>query len=304
MARVAVSSLRAAVPVRPAPAIASAAGVPSARRSTWARLRRHPDALAAAAVLLPIILAVLLAPLISPYDPIEQSSASLEPPSVVHWLGTDQLGRDTFSRVLHGGGPILVASLGAIALAGAAGVAFGLLAGYRGGWADQAVMRSVDMLLAFPTVLLAILMVTTLGPGLRQVMIAVAVSQLPVFTRMCRATALSVTSTEFVTAAHASGARATRVVAHHVLPNVLGVMLVQASLATAITLGYVGALSFVGLGVQPPDADWGTMISDATNYAYDAPWLAIAPGVAITIVVLCFNFLGDGVRDVLDPRQR
>jgi peptide/nickel transport system permease protein len=267
-------------------------------------LRRHPDALAAASILAPMMLAVALAPLISPYDPIEQSSDVLQAPSPLHWFGTDALGRDTFSRILHGGGPILVASLGAIAIAGALGVLFGLLSGYRGGWVDQITMRVVDMLLAFPTVLLAILMVSTLGPGLRQVMIAVAISQFPMFTRVCRATAATLANQDFVTAAHASGARDSRVLVRHILPNVLGVMLVQASLATAMTLGYVGALSFVGLGVQPPDADWGTMISDATNYAYDSPWLAVFPGVAITLVVLCFNFLGDGLRDVLDPRHR
>jgi peptide/nickel transport system permease protein len=197
-----------------------------------------------------------------------------------------------------------LASLGAVALAAVLGTSFGLLAGYRGGWLEVATMRAVDVLLAFPTILLAILMVAALGPGIAKVMVAVAVSQLPVFARVARASVLGLVRADFVTAARAVGARDTRILGRHVLPNVFGVMLVQTALATALAIGYVGALSYVGLGVQPPQADWGTMVSDASKYVFDSPYLAIFPGAAITVAVMACNYLADGVRDLLDPRGR
>jgi peptide/nickel transport system permease protein len=270
-------------------------------RRSWRRT--GPEFVIACSVLVLIAVAVVLAPLFSPYDPAQQSEDTLQSPSALHWFGTDVLGRDTLSRTLYGGAPILLASLGAVVLATLVGSALGLLSGYRGGWFEHTVVRVVDVLLAFPTILLAILMVAALGPGVSKVMVAVAVSQIPVFARAARASVLGLAGADYVLAARAGGASDARIILRHVLPNVLGVMLVQTALVTALAIGYVGALSYVGLGVQPPQADWGTMVSDASKYVYDAPYLAIFPGAAITVTVMACNYLADGLRDLLDPHR-
>jgi len=270
---------------------------------TAAWLHRHLDSVVAAGVLAVVGTAVVLAPVLSPYDPAGQSGATLAPPSAAHWLGTDALGRDTLSRLLHGGGPILAAALTAVAAAALVGTGIGVVAALRGGLVELTLMRIVDVLLAFPSILLAILVVAALGRGLSQLAVALAIAQTPAFARVARATALVLTNGEFVMAARALGASSRRVLGRHVLVNLIGLVVVQSALTAALVIGYVGALSYIGLGVQPPRADWGTMISDASNYIFESPYLAVFPGLAIALVVLSLNFLADGLRDLLDPQR-
>ncbi|MBC8075162.1 MAG: ABC transporter permease [Chloroflexales bacterium] len=278
-----------------------------ARRSQRARrfAVQHWVALLGGAVFFAAVLIALLAPAISPYDPAAQDvPARLQGPTLAHPLGTDDFGRDTLSRMLWGARPILLAGIVSVALSLVVGALIGIVAGYFGGWIDSLLMRIIDVMLSFPIMLLAILVVTTLGPGLNNAIIAIAFAQVPIFARLVRALVLGIVHNEYIDAARALGVRQTGIMARHILPNMLGPTIVQASAALALAIGYSAALSFLGLGVQPPTADWGVMVSDGRRLIFSNPLVPFIPGAAITLTVVGLNFLGDGLRDWLDPTSR
>lgn len=274
-------------------------------RDAWSRLLKNKAAMFGGAVVLIIIVAGLAAPLIAPYDPLKQNlRASLQPPSPAHWFGTDVHGRDIFSRILYGAAISLrIGFLGAL-LGGAAGVVLGLVSGFYGGTADMLIMRMVDILLAFPGLLLAIAIIAVIGPGLENVIIAVGVFSVPTFTRVVRGSVLSVRQQDFVTAARTVGAPNTRIMRLHLFPNILAPALVLLTMRVATAILTAASLSFLGLGAQPPTPEWGAMLSDGRDYLVLAPHVATFPGLAILLAVLGFNLLGDGLRDALDPRMR
>lgn len=255
-----------------------------------------------------IVLLLLLAvgaPWIAPYDPFDQDlSAALSPPAADHWWGADQYGRDVLSRVLSGTRYALFAILVADGLALILGGALGLTAGFAGGLVDAAIMRLVDVLLAFPYLLLALVIVAALGPSLVNSLIAIGIVYAPQYARMMRGQVLAVQQLDFVTAATATGAQPLRVVLRHVLPNCMGPVLVLATLQAGSVVVETAGLSFLGLGAQPPSPDWGALLADGHNYFLSAWWIATFPGLAILLVVLGFNLLGDALRDQADPRQR
>jgi peptide/nickel transport system permease protein len=245
------------------------------------------------------------APWVAPFDPFDQDlSAALTAPGAEHWWGADQYGRDVFSRVLAGTRYALFAILVADGLALLLGGAMGLLAGFAGGVVDAGIMRLVDVLLAFPYLLLALVIVAALGPSLVNSLIAIGIVYAPQYARMMRGQVLAVQGLDFVTAARATGANPLRVVLRHVLPNCMGPVLVLATLQAGSVVVETAGLSFLGLGAQPPSPDWGALLADGHNYFLSAWWIATFPGLAILIVVLGFNLLGDALRDQADPRQR
>ena len=247
-----------------------------------------------------------LAPLLAPHDPdaIDTARRLARPLTAGHVLGTDEFGRDLLSRLLYGARTSLVVGLAATALAAAAGSGFGLLAGFVGRWVDQVVMRSIDTLMAFPYFLLAIAIIATLGPGLVNGMVAVAIVNIPFYGRIVRATVLAVKETEYVEAARALGVSELRLSLTHVLRNCLAPLIVAVTLNVGGMITALAGLSFLGLGVQPPTSDWGSMLSSSRQYMNVAPHVAALPGLAIFLAVLGFNLLGDGLRDALDPRLR
>ena len=269
------------------------------------RLWRNPGAAAGAVTLAVMILLAVFAPVVAPYDPIEQDSQAIRAaPSLDHPFGADAFGRDIFSRVLYGGRKSLPVGLIAVAIAAVVGVALGLVAGYYGRWVDGVVMRGVDLMLAFPGILLAMALVAILGTSLFNLMLAVGIASIPEYTRVVRGTTLSVRETEYVTAARVIGARDRAIVLRHILPNVLPpiIVLVTLGIAGAIILG--STLSFLGLGIKPPEPEWGNMLSDGRSMMRHFWWVSFFPGLAIMLTVLAINLLGDGLRDALDPRLR
>jgi len=256
-------------------------------------------------IILAIVLLALLAPWIAPFDPAKQSWTVLrKAPSMVHWFGTDESGRDLFSRVIWGGRASLLAGSVSISIALALGVPIGLLAGYRGGFVDMLISRVTDAMLAVPFLVLAIALAAFLGPSLSNAMIAIGVTATPIFVRLTRGQVLSVKAEDYVEAARAVGNPAYRIAFRHILPNILPALLVQATLSIAAAIIAEASLSFLGLGQQPPAPSWGSMLNTAQRFLTQAPWMAIYPGVAIFLAVLSFNLLGDGLRDALDPRER
>ena len=252
-----------------------------------------------------LLLLAAFAPWIAPYDPYDQDlGAALSPPGAAHWFGADQFGRDVFSRVLHGARYALLAILVADGLALVLGCAMGLLAGFAGGVVDTVVMRFVDVLLAFPYLLLALVIVAALGPSLVNALVAIGVVYAPQYARMMRGQVLAVRELDFVQAATATGARPLRVVLRHVLPNCAGPVLVLATLQAGSVVVETAGLAFLGLGAQPPSPDWGALLSDGHEYFLSAWWIATFPGAAILLAVLGFNLVGDALRDQADPRQR
>jgi len=267
------------------------------------RLTRSAMGVAGGALTAAFLLAALLAPAIAPHDPLAQDLAQrLAPPDGAHWLGRDEFGRDLLSRVLWGARLSLGLGAGATLLAVLAGVPLGLAAGYAGGRLDAWIMRGVDVLLAFPGILLALAVVAVAGSGAPSLVAAIAVFSLPTFARLARASALALRATEFVEAAHALGADARRILLRHVLPNALGPIVVQSTLAVAGAILTASALSFLGVGVPAPAPEWGAMISDGRAYLRVAPHLVAVPGLALALVTFGLNALGDALRDVLDPR--
>ncbi|MGH7659331.1 MAG: ABC transporter permease [Vulcanimicrobiaceae bacterium] len=271
----------------------------------WIRLRRNPGALAGLAIVLLLLVVAISAPLLSPADPLAQNLAgSAQGPSWQHPFGTDRLGRDMLARILYGARISIRIGFVAVGLAISAGSAIGLVAGYMGGKIDAALMSAMDLMLAFPSIILAIAITTILGPSITNLMISVGIVYIPQYARLCRSSVLAVRDVEFVEAARALGAFVPRILLRHVLPNVLAPLLVQATLGVATAELEAAGLSYLGLGARPPTPEWGAMLNDARDYWLSAPWALIFPGSAITLVVLGFNLLGDGLRDALDVKLR
>lgn len=268
-------------------------------------LRRNPLAAAGAALLAVILIGVLAAPLLARSSPIAVAMAQqFQPPSLAHPLGTDFFGRDILSRVLHGGQATLAIGVGVVALAFVSGATFGLIAGFRGGWADMVMMRFVDALLSFPSLVLAIALAAALGPSLANAMLAVAIALAPQFARLARAQALAIAVLPYVDAAVAAGTRPAAIIRRHVLPNGIGPLLVQASLAIGSAILQTASLGFLGLGAQPPAPEWGADVASNLQSLREAPWAALAPGGAILLAVLAFNLIGDALADWFNPRRR
>jgi peptide/nickel transport system permease protein len=274
-----------------------------ARRRTLRRLGRRPMAIAGLTVVVLFVLMALLAPLVAPYDPADTNFSSvLQGPSGSHIMGTDDLGRDVFSRVVFGARASLEAGVLATLLAMAVAVPLGLVAGYFRGWWDPIISRVNDVVLAFPFLIIAVGLAAIFGPSLRNVVIALGVSAIPWIVRVTRGEALALREQEFVRAAVANGAGDGSILARHLLPNMAGTLLVQTTVWIPQAIIGEAVLSFLGLGVQPPTPSWGTMLSAAQPFISIDAWLALFPGLAIFLATLSFNLLGDGLRDILDPR--
>lgn len=268
------------------------------------RFLRHKLAMAGAIITLALVMIAIFGRVIAPYDPLAMNfSALFAPPSLAHPFGTDEFGRDIFSRVLYGARISMQVALIAVSISGSVGVLLGLLAGFYRGWIDEVVMRFMDVLFAFPAVLLAITIMAVLGRGVGNAMIAIAIVYVPIFARVTRGAVISIRGREYVTAARALGKAPLGIMLRHVLPNALGPIIVQTSLSLAFAILAEAALSFFGLGTQPPDPSWGRMLSEGRGFLLQAPWMGIFPGIAIMVSVMGFNFLGDGLRDLLDPRS-
>jgi peptide/nickel transport system permease protein len=282
----------------------------SRARDIKRRLLRHPGGVAGLLVTVCFFTGALLAPWLSPYDPLAQNlEQRLQAPSQAHLMGTDDFGRDIFSRVMYGARISLTVGFIAIGIAVTGGLVLGLVAGFytTGRWGrliDHAIMRTGDILLAFPTVLLAIAIVTAFGPGLRNAMLAIAIIYLPRFVRIVRASVLVERGQTYIEAGQALGVSNQRLLFRHLLPNALAPVIVQATLGLAEAIIEAAALSFLGLGATPPTPEWGAMLSEGRSYLRLAPWVTFFPGMAIFLIVVSFNLLGDGLRDALDPRLR
>ncbi len=269
------------------------------------RLSKSKNAAVGALLILCIALIALLAPVIAPHDPFHQSLGNrLKPPSTVHLFGTDAYGRDNLSRIIYGSRISLTVGVIAVGISLGAGLFAGLCAGYFGGILDEIVMRIVDIIMSFPSVLLAIVIVSVLGPSLFNAMIAIGISSIPTFARLARGSTLSVREREYVEAVRALGASMVWIVGRHIFPNILAPLTVVSSLSLARTILSAAALSFLGLGAQPPTPDWGAMLNTGRTYMLSAWWVSVFPGLAIMVTVLGFNLLGDGLRDVLDPKLK
>ncbi len=275
------------------------------QRGPLRRFARNRTAALGAVLILMMGLAAILAPAITRDDPDDQDLiASLKGPSAEHWFGTDNLGRDIFSRVVYGGRVTLPVAFTGVVMALIFGVPAGLIAGYAGRAIDTLIMRLTDIFLAFPSMLLAIALTSALGVATSTISIAIAAFSTPVYVRLVRAEVLRLRQREFVTAAQCIGAPASRIIFSHILPNSMSPIIIQSSLNAALAVITVSALSFIGLGVQPPTAEWGVMLADGRGLMRTAPWVTTFPGIAIFVVVLGFNLLGDGLRDAYDPRSR
>nr|PZN72837.1 MAG: glutathione ABC transporter permease GsiD [Bacillota bacterium] len=269
----------------------------------WRRFARNRLAVAGLVVFLLLVLTALLAPYVAPYDPnLQDWRIRLQPPSAAHPFGTDEFGRDLLSRTLHGGRVSLVAGVVPVLIGASAGTLVGLVAGYLGGWWDQVLMRLLDVLLAFPMIFLALAIVGTLGPGMLNAMLAVAVVSLPGYARLVRGQVLALRERDFVVAAQAAGATHGRILLRHLLPNILSPLLVQATLSVGSAILTTASLSFLGLGTQPPRSDWGEMLASGRQYLPEAWWLAVFPGLFVMLAVLSVNLIGDGLRDYFDPK--
>jgi peptide/nickel transport system permease protein len=277
----------------------------SDRVASWRLLAGNPVTLVSAVVLAVVIVVAVAAHWIAPYgiNDVDVPSA-LRAPSGAHWFGTDELGRDVFSRVLVAIQASMRVAVVSVAFAVAVGVTIGVVAGYRGGWIDTVFMRVVDVMFAFPVLLLALAIVAILGPGVTTTMLAIGVVYTPIFARVARASTLSIRVEPFVQVSRTMGTGHGYILTRHVLPNIAGPLIVQTSLSLAFAILSEAALSFLGLGIQPPEPSLGRMIFDSQGFVTLAWWMAVFPGAAIFLIVLAFNLLGDGLRDVLDPKQR
>ena len=269
----------------------------------WQQFRKQRLALLGGGILVVLLLTALLAPVLAPRDPLAQDLyIRLQPPSTSHWLGTDDFGRDIFSRVVYGSRISLRIGLIAISLALTGGTLLGLIAGYRGGLADMLIMRLMDLMLAFPSILLAIAIVAVTGPGIENAILAVSIVLVPQFARLVRSSVLTVREATYVEAARALGATEMRLLFYSILPNCTAPLIVQATLGLGTAILDAAGLSFLGLGAQPPVPEWGAMLSGGRELLLRAPWVMTFPGLAIFTVVLGLNLFGDGLRDALDPK--
>ena len=270
----------------------------------WLAFRGNGLAMVGLGIVLALILAALLAPVLAAHSPYDQDlTARLRPPSAAHWFGTDELGRDILSRLLHGARVTLLIVGLVVVIVGPLGLAVGTIAGYAGGWLDVALMRVTDVFLAFPRLVLALAFVAALGPGIENAVIAIAITAWPPYARLARAETLAVRRSDFIAAARLAGASPARIVWGHVVPLCLSSVIVRLTLDMAGIILTAAGLGFLGLGAQPPMPEWGSMISTGRQYMLDAWWVAAVPGLAIVVVSLGFNLLGDGLRDLLDPKQ-
>jgi peptide/nickel transport system permease protein len=278
----------------------------SAAALLWRRLTRNAMSLVAFAVIAIVALAVLAAPLLMPYDPdAPDAEHALEAPSARHWLGTDLYGRDQLTRIVYAGRIDLLVALGATALALSIGAVLGAVSGYRGGWIDQLVMRGIDTLQAFPSFILAMGIAAALGNTVTNVVIAIAITHVPIYGRLVRGEMLRIREMEYAEAARTVGNRQRRIIFHHLLPNCFPPVIVQATLAMGFAILTVAALSYIGLGIQPPTSEWGAMTAEGAGYIVSGEWwIFLFPGLAIMATVLSFNLVGDALRDVLDPRMK
>lgn len=274
-------------------------------KEVWRRFRRSKQAMIGMVMLLILIFAAVFADVIAPYDPLKQDIINrLQAPSSSHLFGTDELGRDIFSRILFGSRISLTVGLIAVGLSSVVGCALGAIAGYYGGALDNIIMRCTDVLMAIPSILLNISIVAALGTGLQNVMIAIGISSVPAYCRIMRASLLSLKNQEFVDASRAAGASDAHIIIQHILPNSLAPLIVQATLKIGGAILSCASMSFIGLGIVPPTPEWGAMLSTGRDFLRDAPHLTTFPGLAIMFAVFAMNLMGDGLRDALDPKLK
>lgn len=286
------------------PAAAAEALPPRRRNRAWAKFRRSPSALLGGMVVLFFVLVAVLAPVLPVPGPAETDwSAVRKPPSMAHPFGTDEIGRDVLSRMIWGAQASLLAGVVSVLIAVALGVPLGVMAGYMRGWTDAVISRVTEAMLAAPFLILAIALAAFLGPSLQNAMIAIGLSAMPIFIRLARGQTMAVMTEDYVESARAVGVGHLALVRRYILPNIFPPILVQATLTIATAIIAEASLSFLGLGQQPPAPSWGSMLNIAKNFLEQAPWMALYPGIAIFLVVLGFNLLGDGLRDALDPRD-
>jgi peptide/nickel transport system permease protein len=279
-------------------------GLPKSQSRVWKKFRSHKSAMLGGILVLFFITIALLAPLLPIPDPAATDWGAIrKAPSAAHWLGTDELGRDILSRMIWGAQASLLAGVISVAIALSIGVPLGLIAGYFGGWIDAIISRCTEALLAAPFLILAIALAAFLGPSLTNAMIAIGISATPIFIRLTRGQVINIKVEDYVESAHAIGLPTRLILTRYILPNSLPPLLVQATLTIATAIIAEAALSFLGLGQQPPSPSWGSMLNTAKNFLNQAPWMAMYPGISIFLVVLGFNLLGDGLRDALDPRE-
>lgn len=273
------------------------------RPSAWRRLIRNQTTVIGLVIVILGSALAIGAPLIAPY-PYDEVNVriKLQGPSSEHWLGTDQFGRDVYSRILYGAQVSLIVGAAGMIVALAMGAALGAIAGYYGGWIGEVLMRIMDVLMAFPFIVLGIALVAIVGPSLQNLIFVIGVMRIPQFARVAHSSVLRLRSLDFVDAARSIGQRPIIILIRHILPNCVSPLVVLGSLSVATAISAEASLSFLGLGIQPPMSSWGTMLSDGKLYIYNAPWLATFPGIAISLTILGYNLLGDGLRDVLDPR--
>lgn len=276
-------------------------------REVWRMLKKNKMALLGLVILCILVLLALFADIIANYDTVvikQNLGSRLQGPSAAHWLGTDEFGRDIFARLIHGARVSLKVGIIAVGISIVCGGTLGALAGYYGGKLDNIIMRIMDIFLAVPSILLAIAIVSALGPSIINLMVAISVSNIPRYARIVRASVLSIRDQEFVEAAKAIGASNARIIFRHIIPNSLAPVIVQGTLGVASAILSTAGLSFIGLGIQPPAPEWGSMLSGGRQYLRYAWWVTTFPGVAIMITILSLNLLGDGLRDALDPRLK
>lgn len=284
--------------------VAPAAAAKREESRAWRKMKRNKSALVGAAIVLFFAILAIAAPVLPIIDPVATSwSAIRKAPSAMYWLGTDDLGRDILSRMIWGAQASLMAGVFSVAIAVGIGVPFGLVSGYFGGWVDMVISRITEALLAMPFLIMAIALAAFLGPSLMNAMIAIGLSAMPIFVRLTRGQVLAVKTEDYVEGARAVGLNHVEIMVRYILPNVMAPIIVQATLTIATAIIAEASLSFLGLGQQPPAPSWGSMLNVAKNFLSQAPWMALWPGVAIFLVVIGFNLLGDGLRDALDPRE-
>ncbi|MCB9452757.1 MAG: ABC transporter permease [Anaerolineaceae bacterium] len=269
------------------------------------RFIHHRVGMIGAVIIIILLVTALIGPTLAPYAPNKMNfTSAFQPPTLEHLLGTDDFGRDILSRIMYGAGVSIRVGVVAVGLAATVGTFLGMVAGYGRRIVDETIMRSMDVLLAFPTILLALAIIAILGKGVNNAMIAIGVVYIPIFARIARSAVLSVKQEEFVTAAQALGAGDIHILWRHILPNILAPIIVETSLSLSFAILAEAALSFFGLGTQPPDPSWGRMLAEGREFLNQSAWIGIFPGMAIMLSVMGFNFLGDGLRDALDPRMK
>jgi peptide/nickel transport system permease protein len=274
-------------------------------RSTLGKLRHDPLGLAGLLIVSLMLMVTLLAPWLAPFDPNEVDVYNrLLPPSATHWLGTDQLGRDTFSRVLMGGQVALKVSLVSIAIAMAIGVALGMLAGVGPRWLDRLLVVSFDTIRSFPTIMFALAIVSLVGPSLNTVIGVIIIASIPIYARVVRTQTLALRERDFILAERAMGASTFRILWHHLLPNIAAPLFILASMDVPVVVGMEAGLSFLGLGVKPPVPSWGSILHDGYSYIRNSPWPIIAGGIPLIFITLGFTFFGESLRDIFDPKLR